>query len=71
MFFPKDTPAQLVDRVFAATQKAMTDDEVRRRLAAGGVEVVVSNSPAEFGRFVASETQKWDKAVKESGATAE
>ena len=71
LFFPKDTPAQLVDRVFAATLKAMADDEVRRRLAAGGVEVVVSNSPAEFGRFVASETQKWDKAVKESGATAE
>ena len=71
LFFPKDTPAQLVDRAFAATLKAMADDEVRRRLAAGGVEVVVSNSPAEFGRFVASETQKWDKAVKESGATAE
>ncbi|MEO8442639.1 MAG: tripartite tricarboxylate transporter substrate-binding protein, partial [Betaproteobacteria bacterium] len=71
LFFPKDTPAAIIDRVFAVTQKAMADEEVRRRLAAGGVDVVVSSSPAEFTRFVARETQKWDKAVKDSGATAD
>ncbi len=71
LFFPKDTPAAIVDRVFAATQKAMAEEEVKRRLAAGGVDVVVSSAPAEFTRFVASETQKWDKAVKDSGATAD
>jgi tripartite-type tricarboxylate transporter receptor subunit TctC len=71
LFFPKDTPAPIVERVFAAIQKAMADEDVRKRLAAGGVEVVVSSSPAEFTRFVATETQKWDRAVKDSGATAE
>ena len=71
LFFPKDTPAAIVDRVFAATQKAMAEEDVRRRLAAGGVDVVVSSAPAEFTRFVVSETQKWDKAVKDSGATAD
>jgi len=71
LFFPKDTPAAIVDRVFAATQKAMAEEEVRRRLAAGGVDVVISSAPAEFTRFVVSETQKWDKAVKDSGATAD
>ncbi len=71
LFFPKDIPGPILERVFAATQKAMADEEIRRRLAAGGVEVVVSSSPVEFSRFVASETQKWDKAVKESGATSE
>ena len=71
LFFPKDTPAAIIDRVFAATQKAMAEEEVKRRLAAGGVDVVVSSAPAEFTRFVASETQKWDKAVKDSGATAD
>ena len=71
LFFPKDTPAAIVDRVFAATQKAMAEEEVKRRLAAGGVDVVISSAPAEFTRFVVSETQKWDKAVKDSGATAD
>jgi len=71
LFFPKDTPAAIIDRVFAATQKAMAEEEVRRRLAAGGVDVVISSAPAEFTRFVVSETQKWDKAVKDSGATAD
>jgi tripartite-type tricarboxylate transporter receptor subunit TctC len=71
LFFPKDTPAPIMDRLFAATVKTMADESVKRRLAAGGVDVVVSTSPAEFSRFVASETQKWGRAVKESGATAE
>jgi len=71
LFFPKDTPTAIIDRVFAATQKAMAEEEVRRRLAAGGVDVVISSAPAEFTRFVVSETQKWDKAVKDSGATAD
>jgi len=71
LFFPKDTPAPIMDRLFAATVKTMADESVKRRLAAGGVDVVVSTSRAEFSRFVASETQKWGRAVKESGATAE
>jgi tripartite-type tricarboxylate transporter receptor subunit TctC len=71
LFFPKDSPAAIIDRVFAATQKAMAEEEVKRRLAAGGVDVVISSAPAEFTRFVISETQKWDKAVKDSGATAD
>ncbi len=71
LFFPKDTPGPIIDRVFTATVKVMADDEVKRRLASSGVDIVVSSAPSEFARFVASETQKWDKAVKDSGATAE
>ncbi len=71
LFFPKDTPTAIIDRVFAATQKVMTDNEVKQRLAAGGVEVVVSASPIEYARYVAREAEKWEKAVRESGATAD
>ena len=71
LFFPKDTPAAIVERAFAATAKAMADDEVKRRLSSDGVEVVVSSSSADFARFVAAETIKWGKAVKESGAAVE
>jgi tripartite-type tricarboxylate transporter receptor subunit TctC len=71
LFFPKDVPAPIIERVFGATVKALGDPEVRRRLAAGGAEVVLSASPAEFGRFVAAETVKWGRVVKESGASAD
>lgn len=71
LFFPRDTPGPIVDRMFAAIQKTMSDEDVRKRLAAGGVDVVVSASPAEFTRFVAAETLKWERAVRDSGATAD
>lgn len=71
LFFPRDTPAPIVERAFAGVTKAMADDDVRRRLGTAGVEVVVSRSSAEFGRYVATETVKWGKAVKDAGATVE
>ncbi len=71
LFFPKDTPTAILDRLFAATQKAMADRDLQQRLASGGAEVVVSTSPAEYARYVARETQKWEKVVKESGITAD
>jgi len=48
----------------------MKTAEVRQRLSNGGVEVVTS-APGEFAQFVAKETERWGKAVKEAGATAE
>jgi hypothetical protein len=71
LFFPKDVPGPILERVFGATVKALGDADVRRRLASGGAEVVVSASPAEFARYVAAETVKWGRVVKESGASAE
>jgi tripartite-type tricarboxylate transporter receptor subunit TctC len=71
LFFPKDVPAPIMERMFGATVKALGDADVRRRLASGGAEVVVSASPAEFTRYVAAETVKWGRVVKESGASAE
>jgi tripartite-type tricarboxylate transporter receptor subunit TctC len=49
----------------------MADRDLQQRLASGGAEVVVSTSPAEYARYVARETQKWEKVVKESGITAD
>lgn len=71
LFFPKETPIPIVDRMFSATIKALSDENVKQRLAGGGAEIVVSASPSEFGTYVASETKKWERAVKESGATAD
>ena len=69
IFVPAGTPRPVVDRLFAAAQQTMKSPEVIERLAKGGVDVVTSNSSAEFQTFVARETEKWAKIVKESGAT--
>jgi tripartite-type tricarboxylate transporter receptor subunit TctC len=69
IFVPAGTPRPIVERLFAAAQQTMKSPEVIERLSKGGVDVVNSNSSAEFQTFVARETEKWAKIVKESGAT--
>ena len=71
LFVPKGVPAPIVDKLFATTRKILAHDDTKQRLAQAGVQVIVSQSPAEFGRFVAAETQKWGRVVQESGATAD
>ena len=45
-------------------------NDVRERLAADGA-VALGSTPEEFARFIQSETVKWAKVVKFSGATVE
>ena len=70
IFVPTGTPKEVVDKLYQVTIETMKDPQVIQRLANGGVEVVTS-APGEFARFVAAETERWGKAVKEAGATAE
>ena len=71
IFFPAGTPREIVDRMHAVTLQTMVSPEVVQRLANGGVIVTTSASPAAFAKFVADETQRWARVVKESGATAD
>ena len=59
-------PKDVIDRLFAANQKAMLDETVRKRLGDGGVEVVTSASPEEFMRFIAKETERWAKVIRDA-----
>jgi tripartite-type tricarboxylate transporter receptor subunit TctC len=70
IFVPAGTPRGVIDRLYPAVVQTMKTPEVVQRLANGGVEVVTS-SPAAFAEFVARETQRWGRAVKEAGATAD
>ncbi|HEX6156543.1 MAG TPA: tripartite tricarboxylate transporter substrate-binding protein, partial [Burkholderiales bacterium] len=70
IFVPAGTPKDVVDKLYGAVIETMKTPEVVQRLANGGVDVVVSK-PGEFTRFVQSETERWGKAVKEAGATAD
>ena len=70
IFVPTGTPREAVDRLYSVMMETMKTAEVRQRLANGGVDVVTS-APGEFTKFVQKETERWGKAVKEAGATAE
>jgi tripartite-type tricarboxylate transporter receptor subunit TctC len=67
---PRNTPSEIVDRLNHAINAALSDPETKARLAdLGGTVLPVS--PAEFGKLVADETDKWGKVVRFAGAKAD
>ena len=71
VFVPAGTPRDIVERLFTAVQSTMGTPEVAERLKNGGAEVVTSQSSAAFAEFVAAETRRWARVVRESNATAD
>jgi len=71
IFVPAGTPREIVDRLYAAVIPTMKTADVVERLAKGGVSVWTSASSAEFADFVASETRRWGKVARDSGATVD
>jgi tripartite-type tricarboxylate transporter receptor subunit TctC len=69
IFLPLNTPRDIVERLYSTAVQTMASPEVVQRLANGGVIVATSATPAAFAEFVAAETQRWAKVVKEAGAT--
>jgi tripartite-type tricarboxylate transporter receptor subunit TctC len=67
---PKNTPAEIIDKLNKEINAGLADPKLRARLAELG-GMMLTGSPAEFGSFIADETQKWAKVVKFSGAKAE
>jgi tripartite-type tricarboxylate transporter receptor subunit TctC len=67
---PRNTPAEIIDILNKEINAALADHKIKARLAdLGGV--ALPGSPAEFGKLIADETEKWAKVVKFSGAKAE
>ena len=71
VFVPAGTPRDIVERLFTAVQSTMGSPELAERLKNGGAEVVTSQSSAAFAEFVAAETRRWARVVRESNATAD
>jgi tripartite-type tricarboxylate transporter receptor subunit TctC len=64
---PKGTPADIVERLNREVNAGLADASLRARIIElGGVPLPVS--PAEFGKLIADETEKWGKVVKFAGA---
>jgi tripartite-type tricarboxylate transporter receptor subunit TctC len=67
---PKNTPAEFIDKLNKEINTGLSDPQTRARLAALG-STPMPMTPAEFGRLVAEETEKWAKVIKFSGAKVE
>jgi tripartite-type tricarboxylate transporter receptor subunit TctC len=60
---PKNTPAEIIDRLNTEINAGLVDPKLKARLADLGSSAFVV-SPAGFGKFVADETEKWAKVIK-------
>jgi tripartite-type tricarboxylate transporter receptor subunit TctC len=64
---PRATPAEIVDKLNKEINAALADPKIKARLAdMGGIPI--AGTPADFGKLLAEETEKWGKVVKASGA---
>jgi len=71
MFLPANTPAPILQKVFAATVAAMQKPSVKAALARDGTEVSLSGSPADFGRFLEEDGKFWVGLVKSANVKVE
>jgi len=63
---PRNTPAEIVDKLNMEINSALADPKIKARLAELG-GTVLPGSPADFGKLIADETEKWAKVVKFAG----
>jgi tripartite-type tricarboxylate transporter receptor subunit TctC len=63
---PKNTPAEIVEKLNTEINACLTDPKMKARLADLGAEPM-SMTPAEFAKFVVDETEKWARVVKFAG----
>jgi tripartite-type tricarboxylate transporter receptor subunit TctC len=68
---PKNTPAAVVARLNNEINSAISDSTIKARLVDLGGLVLPPSSPADFGKFIADETEKWGNVVKFVGIKAE
>jgi tripartite-type tricarboxylate transporter receptor subunit TctC len=67
---PRDTPAEAIEVLNKAFTAALADRKMQARIAdLGGTPMPMS--PAEFGKLVADETEKWGAVVKSAGLSVE
>ena len=67
---PKNTPADIIEKLNREINAGLADPKLKARLAdLGGT--VIAGSPADFGRLLADETEKWAKVVKLAGMKPE
>jgi tripartite-type tricarboxylate transporter receptor subunit TctC len=67
---PKSTPDAVIDKLNREINAGLADAGIKSRIAEMGASPFVG-SPADFGAFMAAETEKWAKVVKLANIKAE
>jgi len=60
---PKNTPAHIIERLNKEIRAGLSDPKIKARYAELGA-TVFAGSPADFGKFIVEETEKWGKVVR-------
>lgn len=63
---PAKTPADVVEKLNREINAALADDKLKARLVELGGQPI-PGTPADWGKFIADETEKWGKVVKQAG----
>jgi tripartite-type tricarboxylate transporter receptor subunit TctC len=67
---PRATPPEIIDRLNRELNAGLADPKLRAKLASFGASVLVG-TPAEYGKLIADETEKWGQVIKTAGIKAE
>ena len=67
---PKATPEEIVEKLNTEINASLADPKLQARLADLGGTVIV-DSPANFGKFIAADTEKWAKVIRAANIKAE
>src|SRR5262245_12410216 len=67
---PKNTPAEIVEKLNKEINAGLADPKIKARLADLGGSVL-AGSPADFGKLIAVETEKWAKVIRATNIKAE
>jgi tripartite-type tricarboxylate transporter receptor subunit TctC len=68
---PKGTPAPIVDRLSAETQKIFADPAFRDKFLAPAVTFSIASPPAQFAERMRADSAKWGKVIKDAGVRVE
>jgi tripartite-type tricarboxylate transporter receptor subunit TctC len=60
---PRNTPVEIVGRLNSAINAGLADPKVKGRLADLGA-TTIAGSPADFGKLIAEETEKWGNVIR-------
>jgi len=63
---PRNTPIEIIEKLNKEINAALADPKIKTRLSDLG-NAPMPMTPAEFGKFIAAETEKWGKVVKFAG----
>ena len=67
---PRGTPVEIIEKLNREVNAALADDRISARIADLGAIMAVG-TPSDFSKLIASETEKWGKAIRAANIKAE